>query len=40
MIEGVEAVTMEQVCAAAKKLSIDSIFMLKAQTEEETEDEN
>ncbi len=40
MIEGIEAVTMEQVCAAAKKLSIDSIFMLKAQTEEETEDED
>lgn len=40
MVEGIETVTMEQVCAAAKKLSIDSIFMLKAQTEEETEDEN
>lgn len=33
MIEGVEAITMEQVCEAAKKLSIDTIFMLKAQEE-------
>ncbi|MBQ8014925.1 MAG: insulinase family protein [Clostridia bacterium] len=40
MIEGVEAVTMEQVCDAAKKLSIDTIFMLKAQEEEAAEDEN
>lgn len=38
MIEGVEAVTMEQVCEAAKKLSIDTIFMLKAQEEAENED--
>ena len=37
MIEGVEAVTMEQVCEAAKKLSIDTIFMLKAQEEAENE---
>ena len=34
MIEGVEAVTMEQVCEAAKKLSIDTIYMLKAQEAE------
>ena len=40
MVEGIETVTMEQVCAAAKKLSIDSIFMLMAQTEEAAEDEN
>ncbi len=40
MIEGVETVTMEQVCDAAKKLSIDTIFMLKAQEEEAAEDEN
>lgn len=33
MIEGVEAITMEDVCEAAKKLSIDTIFMLKAQEE-------
>lgn len=38
MIEGVEAVTMENVCEAAKKLSIDTIFMLKAQEEAENED--
>ena len=38
MIEGVEGVTMEQVCDAAKKLSIDTIFMLKAQEEAENED--
>ncbi len=31
MVEGVEAITMEQVCEAAKKISIDTIFMLKAQ---------
>ena len=36
--EGVENVTMEQVCEAAKKLSIDTIFMLKAQEEAENED--
>ncbi len=40
MIEGIDAVTMEQVCDAAKKLSIDTIFMLKAQEEEDAEDEN
>lgn len=38
MINGVEAVTMEQVCEAAKKLSIDTIFMLKAQEEAENAD--
>lgn len=38
MVEGVEAVSMEQVCEAAKKLSIDTIFMLKAQEEAENED--
>lgn len=36
--EGVENVTMEQVCEAAKQLSIDTIFMLKAQEEAENED--
>ena len=36
--EGVEEVTMEQVCEAAKKLSIDTIFMLRAQEEAEDED--
>ncbi len=39
-ISGIEAVTMEQVCEAAKKLSIDTIYMLKAQEEEESENEN
>lgn len=38
MVEGIEGVTMEQVCDAAKKLSIDTIFMLKAQEEAENED--
>lgn len=38
MINGTESVTMEQVCEAAKKLSIDTIYMLKSQ--EESEDEN
>lgn len=40
MISGVETVTMEQVCEAAKKLSIDTIFMLKAQDEEASENGN
>jgi predicted Zn-dependent peptidase len=40
MVEGIEDVTMEQVCEAAKKLSIDTIFMLKAEEEEAAEDEN
>lgn len=38
MISGVEKVTMEQVCEAAKKLSIDTIYMLKAQEEAENAD--
>lgn len=38
MMNGVEAVTMEQVCEAAKKLSIDTIYMLKAQEEAENAD--
>lgn len=38
MVSGVETVTMEQVCEAAKKLSIDTIYMLKAQ--EAAADEN
>ncbi len=38
MIHGVETVTMQQVCDAAKKLSIDTIYMLKAQEEAENED--
>ena len=40
IVEDIEKVTMEQVCEAAKKLSIDTIFMLKAQEEEAAEDEN
>lgn len=32
-VSGIETVTMEQVCEAAKKLSIDTIYMLKAQEE-------
>ncbi len=39
-VSGIEAVTMEQVCEAAKKLSIDTIFMLKAEGEEGSGDEN
>ena len=39
-VNGIEAVTMEQVCEAAKKLSIDTIYMLKAQEGEESENEN
>ena len=38
--EEIENVTMEQVCEAAKKLSIDTIFMLKAQEEEAAENED
>ena len=38
MIQGISEVTMEQVCDAAKKLSIDTIFMLKAQEEEAEND--
>ena len=34
---GIEQVTMEDVCTAAKKLSIDTIFMLSAQEEAENE---
>ncbi len=34
MIAGVEKVEMQEVCDAAKKLSIDTIYMLKAQSEE------
>ena len=37
MIGGIEAVTMEEVCEAAKKISIDTIFMLSAQEEAENE---
>lgn len=35
MVNGIEQVTMEDVCAAAKKLSVDTIFMLSAQEEAE-----
>jgi predicted Zn-dependent peptidase len=37
VVNGIEQVTMEDVCAAAKKLSIDTIFMLSAQEEAENE---
>ncbi len=37
--EEIGKVTMEQVCEAAKKLSIDTIFMLSAETEEGEENE-
>lgn len=37
MVNGIEQVTMDDVCAAAKKLSIDTIFMLSAQEEAENE---
>lgn len=41
VIAAIEQVTMEQVCEAAKKISIDTIFMLSAKGEEEAEsDEN
>lgn len=38
MMQGIETVTMQQVCDVAKKLSIDTIYMLKAQEEAENED--
>ncbi len=37
IVSGIEKVTMDDVCAAAKKLSVDTVFMLSAQ--EEAEDE-
>ncbi len=37
MVNGIEQVTMEEICEAAKKLSVDTVFMLSAQ--EEAEDE-
>ncbi len=37
-VENIETVTMEQVCEAAKRLSIDTIYMLKAQEEAENAD--
>jgi len=37
--DGIDAVTHEQVCEAAKKLSIDTIFML-ASDGKETENED
>ena len=37
MVSGIEQVTMDDVCEAAKKLSVDTVFMLSAQ--EEAEDE-
>ena len=37
VVSGIEQVTMEDVCAAAKKLSIDTIFMLSAQEEADNE---
>ncbi len=33
LVEDIEKVTMDEVCAAAKKLSIDTIFMLSAEEE-------
>lgn len=40
MIEGIEAVTPEQVCEAAKLFSIDTIFMLTSDEMETENDEN
>lgn len=40
MIAGIEAVTPEQVCDAAKQFSIDTIFMLTADEKETENDEN
>ena len=37
-VSGIEGVTMEQVCEAAKRLSIDTIYMLKAQEGAENAD--
>ena len=37
VVNGIEQVTMEDVCAAAKKLSVDTVFMLSAQEEAENE---
>lgn len=37
MVNGIEQVTMDDVCAAAKKLSVDTVFMLSAQEEAENE---
>ena len=37
MVRGIEQVTMEDVCEAATKLSVDTIFMLSAQEEAENE---
>lgn len=37
MVNGIEQVTMEDVCEAAKKLSVDTVFMLSAQEEAENE---
>ncbi len=37
MVSGIEQVTMDDVCAAAKKLSVDTVFMLSAQEEAENE---
>lgn len=37
LVEEIEKVTMEQVCDAAKKLSIDTIYMLSAEEEEGAE---
>ncbi|MBQ2848606.1 MAG: insulinase family protein [Clostridia bacterium] len=39
IVEEIEKVTMEQVCEAAKKLSIDTIFMLSATEEGETNED-
>lgn len=39
LVEEIGKVTMEQVCEAAKKLSIDTIFMLSAESEEGEENE-
>ncbi|MBR6784974.1 MAG: insulinase family protein [Clostridia bacterium] len=37
VVNGIEQVTMEDVCAAVKKLSVDTVFMLSAQEEAENE---
>ncbi len=38
MIEKTEKVTMDEVCAAAKKLSLDTVYMLSAEEEKNDED--
>ena len=40
MIEGIEKVTKDEICAAAKKVSLDKVFMLSANTDSEAGNED